>query len=117
MSIPEITHCRRGHARPKNGWCAVCGQERYAAMKADPVKYAAYIDRKTTEERNRYERSLRYRDKKNGVSPERRAMLNEREGILTPAEQAALAKILVAKADYYAKQAKYGIVVKEMRYL
>lgn len=86
-------------------------------MKADPVKYAAYIDRKTKEERNRYERSLRYRDKKNGVSPERRAMLDAKDGILTPAEQAALAKTLVARADHFAKQEKYGIIVKEMRYL
>lgn len=55
--------------------------------------------------------------KKNGVSPEKRAAQNLKDGILTPAEQKELAAALVVKADYMAKQARYGIIVKEMRYL
>jgi len=132
MSAEKVYKCQKGHIKPKAGWCAQCGKARYDAIAADPIASAVHKARKRREEATRYEASQEYRDRKNAREWVRKnfpaANVSERERLFverldavkasrkpeTPKPVNHAVEKLKVRADYMAKQARYGIIVKEI---
>jgi hypothetical protein len=98
------THCKYGHARPEpRKPCPTCQSNRYAETKADPVAYEAYKRRKSDERKRHYHNDPAHRQK-----------LLDRMPKLKDRRRKSVEE-LVSRAEYLAKQERYGIKVKEMK--